>query len=483
MNVAPSAEPSAHARAILAYLGDRTAPTIGRELADPQHPLFAHADALADAADHADEAIRAAGLTALFAGVVEPLNDSFRPAGRALYAAIFTRVVWRVASRHPALADRLGRFAITSEADLSVRYHELRQRRSPWAGATPRTIAVLSRVTVGADILLTTVALQRLRQRFAKATLVVIGDAKLQGLLGGFPNIRVRGLAYGRRGPLSERLQSWLALSDVLAEESPDLVVQPDSRLTQLGILPVGDDPQATWLWENTLPDEAPAHSLARHLDRSLAAWLGLPAEPPLRPQLAFDPPTQALHRTLAAAFGPRPLCAVKLDHGGNPAKALPREAEVQLLKLLRDRGWRVVLDRGFGVAELQNSDALLQAANLGAVDLDDSGQGLGANAGALTPGALAQAEVIRFHGSIAGWAAACAACRLAISYDSVGHHLAAALAVPVVTAFTGHPDERFLEAWKPQGAGPVTVVAIPTATKQDPQTWRRLWEALPNSR
>jgi ADP-heptose:LPS heptosyltransferase len=207
---------------------------------------------------------------------------------------------------------------------------------------------------------------------------------------------------------------------------------------------------------------------------------LGLPASPRVLPRLAFDAPTAAAAARLAAAFGTAPLVAVKLDHGGNPAKALPRAAEVRILRTLRDRGWRILLDRGFGPVELASSDALLADAGWTAVDVDDSGKGLGLPVADLAAGALAEAGVVRFHGSIGGWAAALAACRLAISYDSVGHHLAAALGVPLVTAFTGHPDERFLAAWHPQGAGPVALVAIPTAAKEDPAQWERVLRALP---
>ena len=78
----------------------------------------------------------------------------------------------------------------------------------------------------------------------------------------------------------------------------------------------------------------------------------------------------------------------------------------------------------------------------------------------------IGEAPVVRFHGSIAGWAAALTACRRAFSYDSVGHHLAAALGVPVVVAFTGHSDPAFPVAWQPRGSGPVTLVVIPTAEK-----------------
>jgi ADP-heptose:LPS heptosyltransferase len=200
-------------------------------------------------------------------------------------------------------------------------------------------------------------------------------------------------------------------------------------------------------------------------------------------PHIGFDAHAIAGRRRFSEAAGTRPLAAVKLDHGGNPAKALPRAAELELLRALRARGWRVLLDRGFGDEELANSDALLSELAWRPRDLDDSGRGLGQPLTGLAPGALVNEDVIRFHGSIAGWAAALSSCGLALSYDSVGHHLAAALGVPVIVAFTGYSDAAFPVAWQPRGAGRVTVVAIPTAEKQRAEQWQRVIEEIPEAR
>lgn len=460
----------AHADAIIAWLGSRNLAQTLAAFPAAEHGLLAHADALADAADSDDETRRGAGLAALFGGLVEPLNDGFTPAGRWLYHRLFGRMCWRVCSRVPALAQRLAAFGIADEAALLAHHARVRAGTDPLPAQVAKVV-IPSRVTLGADVLLTTVLLQRLRARFPQAELVVLGDGKLGGLIGGFANVRVRPLAYARRGPLRERLASWLLLADAIAAEAPDLVVAPDSRLDQLGLLPV-TAPGLYRLWENVRPEGAQAQSLADQLDGWCAALLG---GAPCTPRLAFDAERASLATRFRAAFGQAPICAVKLDHGGNPAKALPREGELHLLRGLRAKGWRVLLDRGFGETELANSDALVDALGWRATDLDDSGQGLGRGVAALAPDELAAAEIIRFHGSIGGWAAALSACSHAVAYDSVGHHLAAALGVPVSIAFTGWSDPGFPVAWQPRGPGSVHLVAIPTAGK-DQQRW---WDAV----
>ena len=468
----------AHADAITTWLATRSLAETQAAFPTAAAELHAHADALADAADSDDEAVRGDGLGALFGGLVEPLNDGFTPAGRWLYHRLFGRICWRVCSRVPELAARLRACAIGDEAGLLAHHARVRAGRDPLP-TTVAKVVIPSRVTLGADVLLTTVLLQRLRQRFPQAELVVLGDAKLSGLIGGFTGVRVRSLSYARRGPLRERLASWLLLAYAIAEEQADLVVAPDSRLDQLGILPV-IAASAYRLWENVRPEGAAPQSLAGQLDAWCGALLG---GTPCLPRLAFDAERAALAGRFRAAFGAVPLCAVKLDHGGNPAKALPRDGEVHVLRGLRAKGWRLLLDRGFGDAELANSDALVDALGWRVTDLDDSGKGLGRGVAALARDELAAAEIIRFHGSIGGWAAALSACGHAVAYDSVGHHLAAALAVPVSIAFTGWSDPGFPVAWQPRGSGAVHLVAIPTAVKDQPRWWDEVLAGVPPAR
>ena len=472
--------PAEAARAIIAWVGQRPLAAVARDLAalPDGDALLQGADLIADAADSDDEAVRGAGLAALFGGLVEPLNDGFTPAGRAAYARFFGRIVWRVVTRTPSLQTALAAVGIISETALLARHAEVRGTARP-APAQAQRIVVLSRVTIGADILLSSVVLQRLHQRYPQAELVLLGDGKLQGLFGGLPRVRVRPISYARRGPLRERLASWLTVVAAVAEERADLVVAPDSRLDQLGLLPVGDAARYL-LWENLQAEGAPPASLAVLLDQWLARTLGLSVAPAVAPRVALDPAATALRQRLHAAFGPAPIAAVKLDHGGNPAKSLPKAAEVAILRHLRALGWRILLDRGFGADELANSDALLAELGWTALDLDDSGKGLGRAVDGLTPGCLADTALLRFHGSISGWAAALADCGHALSYDSVGHHLAGALGVPVTVAFTGHLDPAFPIAWQPRGRAPIRVVEIATAARNVPQGWQAVLGALP---
>ena len=120
--------PADCARAIIDWVGNRPLAAVARDIAalPDGHALLQAADTIADAADSDDEAVRGAGLGALFGGLVEPLNDGFTPAGRAAYARFFGRIVWRVALRTPTLLTALASAGITSEAALLARHARIR---------------------------------------------------------------------------------------------------------------------------------------------------------------------------------------------------------------------------------------------------------------------------------------------------------------------------------------------------------------------
>jgi ADP-heptose:LPS heptosyltransferase len=471
------------ANQLFTWLNGKALSQVEQELAQlvDGDPMLAAADRLADAADSNDQEESAEGLRALFSGFIEPLNDNFSKAGRAGYARLFSAMVWRVASRDAALSRELRSLAVTDYEAFYARYSLARVGISPLPKKA-RKIAVLSRVTLGADILITSLALQRLRQRYPEAELMLIGDAKLGGLFSGLPGVRVVPVSYSRRGALRDRLSSWLKVRKAATEEGADLVLSPDSRLDQLGVLPVVPDPNRYLLWENTQPSGQPLRSLAVRFDEWLVRRLELPEAAPAHPRIAFDAATAAVQECLKSALGEGPLAAVKLDHGGNPAKALPRAAELMLLNRMRERGWRILLDRGFGEQELANSDALIGELGWTVCDIDDSDKKIGLPVAGLAPSQLAERDCIRFHGSIAGWAAAASSCQLAFSYDSVGHHLAAALGVPILVAFTGFTHPEFPIAWQPRGPGSIKIITFSDREKSDPRHWQRLLDAVPKA-
>ncbi len=201
---------------------------------------------------------------ALFRIVAEGLADRFDPALSDAYADIFSHAIARVDDRSTA-PELLARYhhvrrvspyqCVTSprqeamERILEVEENALRSLRTGGAAyrvpgvkppphddaPDPERIVLLSRVTLGADIAVTSIFAQALRARFPNSELTVAGSRKSAELLG-LPLLPVD---YARSGGLRERLR---AMDAVVALGGDTLVVDPDSRLTQLGLYPVAPD-------------------------------------------------------------------------------------------------------------------------------------------------------------------------------------------------------------------------------------------------
>ena len=404
------------------------------------------------------------GSEALFRDVVERLNDSFAPESCAAYDRLFAQVIefYRRLPAGSALDARLRQFGLPDEAALLARKARLGTPRLP--ARDVRKALLLSRVTIGADVAVTSVLMAGLRQRYPQAEIVLLGSAKLRELFGSDARVRVRELGYERGGTVLARLQSWLhvvAAVEAEAQEGDVLVLDPDSRLTQLGLLPVLDDERYLFFESRRY-----GHETALPLGQLTARWWqeisGTPEA--VFPQLALPPEYSAFGQAIAQRLqqaGHTRIVSLSFGVGGNAAKRINAEFEAALLRhLLRDAA--LILDKGGTPDERAQVDALtasLRAAGHTVSELNAANTNLES----------ASPAVVTWDGSIGAFAGLIAASDQYVGYDSSGQHLAAALGVPTLTVFVNSNAPRFAERWRPFGKGAVNLV---TAAPSD------IWQA-----
>src|SRR4051794_13781934 len=168
---------------------------------------------------------------------------------------------------------------------LVARYERVRRVR-PVTGK-PRRVFVLSRVTLGADVAVTSVLLAAAKRRFPHADLIFAGPKKNYELFAGDGHIHHAPVEY-RRGGLRERLAIWDHLQVLLSDPNA-LIIDPDSRLTQLGRLPVSADDRFP-LFEGRSSGAPPDHSPPHPAADGAAATLGVPGA---KPYVALPPKPQ----------------------------------------------------------------------------------------------------------------------------------------------------------------------------------------------
>jgi hypothetical protein len=327
----------------------------------------------------------AAAAAALFRDVVEPLSDVFERRAVDEYARLM---------RHVPGCD-------------FWRFQRVRQVRRCIADAAD--VAVLSRITLGADVAVTSVMLDCAKRRFPTARIWFVGPRKNYELFEEDPRIAHLDFRYPRAGSLRERI----AAAQALPLPGEALVIDPDSRITQLGLVPVCLE-RNYYFFESRSYGEETRDALPVLTARWCREVFGLEG------CRAYVAP----RRTLAGAD-----TAVSLGTGGNAKKGLSPEFERALLQRLAAQG-TVLIDAGAGGEEAER-----------------------------VARAIRGLDVRVANGSFAAFAGAILDSRAYVGYDSAGQHVAAAAGVPLTVYFVGAINARFRDRWRPHGPGPIAVV------------------------
>jgi hypothetical protein len=337
---------------------------------------------------------------ALFRIVVERLADLFEPRLCEVYADLFSEVIAR---RIPDLHAE----------HLAARYERVRRpRKFDRDPATIRNVFVLSRVTLGADVAITSIMLDAAKQEFPNAQIYFVGPQKAWDLFAADPRLRHIAIAYGRSGTLDDRLSIWRALRETMGKPI-SIIIDPDSRLTQLGLLPICSEEDYYFFESRSYGGDGdePLSSLAR---RWVLETFGVSDA---RPYIRTGLDASELATT------------VSLGVGENPAK---RVSDLFEEELLRNLPRPVLIDRGAGGEEADRVERAVARAGPG---------------------------IAMWDSSFAGFAAHIQRSHLYIGYDSSGGHVAAACGVPMISIFAGFASERMFQRWRPSGPGKIDVL------------------------
>jgi hypothetical protein len=409
---------------------------------------------------------------ALFGIVIERLCDEFEALPTECYNRVMAQVIsfCRKLPAGHSLDLALTAAGIETGDDIVKRMARIVASENYLSSdKPPRKMIVLSRVTVGADVAVTSIILRRLRAIFPHADMILVGSRQCQELFGACKGLQFATVNYNRHGDIFERLESWHETREVISghlKASRDggvVVVDPDSRLSQLGLLPLVSDERYFYFHSRSTDAAIERHSIGALTN----GWLDKICR-----QTAFSHPCLWLpgrHRAAAAAFC-RQLCepdaqrliAVNFGVGGNPRKRVGRRFELNLLlQLLQEPDTTVLLDKGIGREESNNAHWLMeglrkrgrqvQAADLGA-----------------PPGVRPGSRLLGLQLSIGQLAALVENCDEYIGYDSAGQHIAAASEVPCITVFAGSNSMRFIQRWAALGQGHRRIVHVDTLTDPD---------------
>jgi hypothetical protein len=327
----------------------------------------------------------AAAATAFLRDIVEPLSDVFERRAVDEYAELMRGVpgcdFWR--------------------------FQRIRQPRRCIEDAAD--VAVLSRITLGADVAVTSVVLDCVKRRFPSARIWFAGPRKNYELFEEDSRISHFEFNYPRTASLRERIETARSLR--LPDET--LVVDPDSRITQLGLVPVCLE-RNYFFFESRSYGEETTDSLPVLTARWCREVFGLEG------CRAYVAPRRMIEGAQTT---------VSLGTGGNARKGLSPEFERGLLEKLTAEG-PVLIDKGAGGEEAERVER-----------------------------ACRDLPVRMWNGTFAAFAGAILDSEAYVGYDSAGQHVAAAAGVPLTVYFAGAINDRFRQRWRPHGPGPISVI------------------------
>ena len=314
--------------------------------------------------------------------VVERLGDLFEPRLVAVYDRLFTEAIELTA---PDLASRI--------------------RRASHPNAPPESatrVYVLSRVTLGADVAVTSVLLDAAKRRFPNAEVMFVGPRKSYELFENDSRIRHFPAPYARSGAFADRLRASAGLWF-----DDGIVIDPDSRLSQLGLITVCDESRYFFFPSRGYGDESNARlpELAARWAREVFGVEG--THPYIAPLPVTDEPADI---------------TVSLGVGENEGKRIGGDFERDLLSSLAATGASILVDKGGTPEERERVERVL------------------------LPG-------MRTHdGAFAPFAAQIARSKKFVGYDSAGGHVASACGIPLTSIAKGFVSERMAARWRPLG-------------------------------
>lgn len=424
-------------------------------------------EALCQLASSDDEADRRAAVALIFTRLVERLSDAFDPEPAILYDAVFSQIIdhQRHRPEGAGLDGALTRFGLRSEGDILRRRRRLREAGPAPVTVPPRLVVALSRVTVGADVAITSVILGRVRHVWPETPVVLAGPRRVGELFAADPGIRMLEAPYPRHGTLIDRLLTWVRLLDALGtatgqDDSGVLYLDPDSRMTQLGLLPTSGNDSACRVFESRSEGMGGSESLgelaARWAERVVPSNRGW-RRPALRLRASH---LERGREAVARLRGPdeRKIISVSFGVGGNSEKRSGEAFEVDLLEALIGEGHGIVLDRGVD-SDLTTSERVLEALRArGAVIVElKEAEGSRTEGGGADP--AGRIDVLAWDGGLGVFSAMIGASDLYVGYDSAFQHVAARLGVPVLAVIERSPNPRFRQRWRPWSEQPVRVV------------------------
>jgi hypothetical protein len=272
---------------------------------------------------------------------------------------------------------------------------------------------------------------------------------------------RVVPFLYKNDGSLIDKMTNWPNLLKIVQHEHKNyvkgeiLLFDPDSRLSQLGLLPLLDEENSFYFPSRTTGFNEKSQ---QNLSTLTNKWLDtlLDEEVSLASLVMFDD-LHGSYSSLAEKLrhnGCKRIITINFGVGNDPRKKITPPFETDLIKgLLALPDTIIMLDTGRGDDEQKLTDQHLQTLK------EQDFNTLGIDETSLSPEKINfKHGIISYRGSLCGLGKLIKVSDCFIGYDSCGQHIANAANTPAVIVFAGAPSTRFITRWSPKNPANKTI-------------------------
>lgn len=419
---------------------------------------------LVEIAIHEDETLAKSGIEATFRSIVEPLNDSFDANDRDVYYDVFSYVIHLIRELPEAghIDRTLKKFGLFTQQDLLDRVKSLIDHNNTESTKIHniKKVFVLSRVTIGADVAITSIIIERSKKIFPNARIFFLANKKNYELFGNDKNIKILPLDYQRKGGLITRLESWLEALKHVEDETKDIkpseyvIIDSNSRITQLGLLPLVFYDVGYYLFEPLAHTDEEKRKLGEDVNEWLTKIFGKDDVDDITyPTLSIpDEYNKSANDLFKKLSNKNIIVTVNFGVGGNNDKRISDDFEFEVVLYLIDNGATVILDEGFGEDEIERADSIIN-------QLKSRGKTIIKVSEDLSFTTTSIPDLIAYKGGIGQFSAIISLSQLYLGYDSMGQHVAAALEIPELVIFNGYPTVKFSRKWHPYGKGIINII------------------------
>ncbi|MEK9150035.1 MAG: adenylosuccinate synthase, partial [Candidatus Desantisbacteria bacterium] len=405
-----------------------------------------------------EEEVSKIGTEALLDNICSYLYDFHSLPERMAYYKILVQALQalRKTSRGARLDERLSDYGLKTEEDVLKRMERVRE----WSAIRQdklriRKVFIFSRGPIGGDMNITSILIQKAKEEFLNAQIILVGSSKvLWQLFGAIEGVRFVECAWKKDESFIEQIGRALGAYDVIRkegfEESDSIIIDPSSHLLKHGLIPVRREDNY-YYFDMTVPEEDYKGSLAQRADewsdevlrngkpRRITYGITQPPQP-------YAKKAEDLYQNLKLTG--KYVVTIQFGVGGDETKSLSEDFETELIAQIVDKWSMVILSKGIG-AEANRVDRIkktLEQRGYKTIEVKENE----IEVSNLAQKAAEEPKIIIHNGDLGTFAEIVRRSNLFIGYDSMGQHLAATSRVPEITVFAGYVSPKFPQFWRP---------------------------------